>query len=297
MLSRSAILKKSGIKVICRDQRDFPPQLRLIAEPPALLYIQGDPSVLLRPSVSVVGSRQASEYGKRQTRQFTDYLAKRGVVIVSGLAYGIDLTAHQTAISSGPSVAVIAGGLDVALMSWQEELAKKIIRAGGAIVSEYAPGEPALKYHFPERNRIIAGLSPVTLVSEAREHSGALITARLAVESGRTLMCIPHDLERSTAQGSNRLLRDGANVAIAPQDVLQELTRHLSEQEALELSKADPSPAAGILKALKKPHSVEDLVTEMQRSAGALLTELTELELSGKIKRLTDGRFARVESE
>lgn len=253
--------------------------------------------MLLRPSVSIVGSRQANEYGKRQTRFFADFLARRGAVIVSGLAYGIDITAHQAAILHGPTVAVIAGGLDVALMSWQEELAKKIIEAGGAIVSEYAPGEPALKYHFPERNRIIAGLSPVTLVTEAREHSGALITARLAIESGRTVMCIPHDLERPTARGSNRLLRDGANVAIDPQDVLQELNRHLPEQQALALSRTSSrtgSSAAGMLEKLEKPCSIEALVNEMQRSAGDVLTELTELELSGKIKRMSDGRFTRI---
>jgi len=289
-MNRSAILNSLGIHVVARAQRMFPPQLRTIPDPPSLLYIQGDPSVLMQPAVSIVGSRQSTEYGKRQTRRFTEYLARRGVVIVSGLAYGIDLTAHETAIASGPSVAVIAGGLDVALMSWQEELARRIIKAGGAVISEYPPGEPALKYHFPERNRIIAGLSPVTLIAEARDYSGALITARLAAEAGRSVYCVPHDLGRASAAGSNRLLRDGANVALEPRDVFEELLRHLPEETQLRLLATTKSESS-ILELLKKPHTQQQLVEQLHRPANEVLRQLVQLEIDGKIFRTGDGRF------
>lgn len=299
-------LDQLGIHYVCSFEDHYPAQLQRIEYPPPLLYIQGNADALLRPSVSIVGSRLATEYGKRQTTRFAEYCARRGLVIVSGLAFGIDTAAHLGAIGpelpvstkrdkgetgSTTSVAVVAGGLGIKLMSWQDALAKRIIQAGGAIVSEFPPDVPALKHHFPARNRIIAGLSPVTLVGEARERSGALITARLALECGSTVMCIPHDLERSSAAGSNRLIRDGATVALEPEDVVQELIRQLPESALHD--KAGPSR---LLSLLERPQTHLEISTALEISSTKANKMLLDLELSGAVTRGPDGRYSRARS-
>ena len=285
-----AELDRLKISYVCRFEPRYPQRLRAIDTPPPVLYIRGNPELLHKPAIAIVGSRRASEYGKRQTRRFADYCAKRDVVVISGLAYGIDAVAHESALVSGTSIAVIAGGLGVELMSWQTDLARRILQKGGAVVSELPPDVPPLKHHFPMRNRIIAGLTPVTLVGEARERSGALITARLAQESGATLMCIPHDIERVTAAGSNRLLRDGATLALTPEDVILELTRQLPDQVAATL-RADDASRAAIVAVLQRPRSLEQLSINVKLTPELLAKKLIELELDGSVKRLMDGRF------
>ncbi|MFH0831001.1 MAG: DNA-processing protein DprA [Parcubacteria group bacterium] len=287
-------LKRLRLTPICRFEPIYPSVLRQLSDPPPVLYVRGNSEILARPAVAIVGSRNASEYGKQQTSRFAGQLSRAGVVVVSGLAYGVDAHAHEATLGAAPSIAVVAGGLGIRLMSWQVALADKLIANGGAMVSEFPPDIPPLKYHFPLRNRIIAALAKITLVTEARGTSGALITALRALELGHSVMAVPSDLGRASAEGSNRLLRDGAGVALSPQEVLEELARQLPQDQATRLLRGSSGAGSPLLQLLKKPRTLEQLVAALGIRQGPLMLQLTELELDGKIGRTIDGLFVAI---
>jgi len=202
----------------------YPQALLDIADPPVLLYVKGDPGVLARPALAIVGARSATPQGLANAEAFARALAAAGLTIVSGLALGIDAAAHRGALAgaAGTTVAVIGTGADRVYPARHHTLAHEIA-ARGAIVSEYPLGAAPLPHHFPRRNRLIAGLTHGVLVVEAAVGSGSLITARLAADSGREVFAIPGSIHSPLARGCHRLIRDGAKLVETVEDVLEEL--------------------------------------------------------------------------
>jgi DNA processing protein len=287
-------LKKREIDFVCLVDSAYPRLLAQIHDPPPVLYIRGDQTILNKPALAIVGSRQATEYGERQTQLLAINLTKKGLVVTSGLAYGVDSWAHRAALIHGKTVGVLAGGLSAPLMSWQKNLAADILKSGGALVSEFPPEMPALKHHFPLRNRIIAGLSYGTLVIEAREKSGALVTAQSALENNRSVFAVPGDLDRSTSIGTNALIHEGAVLVRNVEDILNELERQLP----IDFFKRPSNEGLGditkmILSSLsKKPLSFEELAELVNKPPADVLATLSEMEIEGRVRRENDGRFS-----
>ncbi|MEA9658742.1 DNA-processing protein DprA [Xanthomonas campestris] len=215
---------RPGHHLIGWRDADYPALLRHIANPPLMLFVDGDPAALWHPCVAVVGSRAASAGGRDHTRHFAAGLANAGLGIVSGMAAGVDAIAHEAALAraDGITVAVVGTGPDVAYPVQHHSLRDRIA-ARGAVVSEYLPGTCAVAAHFPARNRIIAGLALGTLVVEAAMRSGALITARLAAEAGREVFALPGSLHNPLARGCHHLIRQGATLVQEPAQLVEGL--------------------------------------------------------------------------
>lgn len=202
----------------------YPPLLKEIGYSPPLLFIQGDPSLLSKPQLAMVGSRSPTPTGQEIAKQFAKELSLAGLVITSGLALGIDGASHQGAlIGSGKTIAVMATGMDILYPKEHESLATQITQKGGALVSEYPLGVSVQAKHFPRRNRIVSGLSVGTLVVEASVRSGSLITARLANEQGREIFAIPGSIHNPNARGCHQLIQQGAKLVANVQDIIEEL--------------------------------------------------------------------------
>lgn len=198
------------IKITMENEK-YPILLKQIYDPPKCLYVMGNIEILNNPSIAIVGCREATEYGKKAATYFSYNLAKQNVTIVSGLARGIDSYSHIGALkANGKTIAVIGSGLDIIYPKENEQLAKKIVEQGGAIISEYPLGTRPQKEHFPARNRIISGISQATLVIEAKEKSGSLITADFAMEQGKDVYSVPGNINSKNSVGTNNLIKDGA---------------------------------------------------------------------------------------
>lgn len=215
-------LARPGCRLIDWNDPDYPALLRRTPAPPPVLFLAGDADLLWHPQVAIVGSRKPSAGGRERARQFGRAFAAAGWTVTSGMAEGIDTAAHEGALSAGRTVAVVGTGLDLAYPAANAGLMARIA-AGGAVVSEHPPGTPALSTHFPSRNRIIAGLSLGTLVVEAAQRSGALISARLAAEAGREVFALPGSVDNPMARGCHRLIREGAALVESPQEVVSAL--------------------------------------------------------------------------
>lgn len=201
----------------------YPEQLRRIPDPPAALFVAGDPDCLRDPQLAMVGSRNPTQTGRRNAAEFSRHLSGCGLTITSGLATGIDAAAHEGALAAGgPTIAVCAHGLDRVYPARHRDLARQIAD-NGALVSEFPPGTEPKREHFPSRNRIISGLSLGTLVVEAARKSGSLITARLANEQGREVFAIPGSIHNPQSRGCHRLIRQGAKLVESARDILEEL--------------------------------------------------------------------------
>jgi DNA processing protein len=274
-----------GIRWLPRSDPDFPPRLRSIHDPPPGLFLRGhaDPSVLAGTGVAIVGARARSDYGAHVARSLATELASAGVTVISGLARGVDGWAHRGSLGAGGvTVAVLGCGIDRDYPRAHASLAAEI-GLRGLIVSEYPPGVAPAPWRFPARNRIVAGLAVATVVVEARERSGALITADLALEEGREVLAVPGEITSSLSQGSNGLLRLGATPATSAVDVL----------EAIGID-APPSPgggeppgpaAAAALAALDRGAATADQISRATGlEAGAVAAALVELELAGLVE-------------
>jgi DNA processing protein len=271
----------------------YPPALLETADPPLLLYAQGRAELLCQPSVAIVGSRNPTPQGLASARAFAAHLSRAGLVVVSGMALGVDGAAHQGALD-GPSstVAVVGTGLDRVYPRRHLELAHRIARAG-LIVSEYALGTPPLPANFPLRNRIIAGLARGTLVVEAALQSGSLITARLAAESGRDVFAIPGSIHSPQSRGCHALIKQGAKLVDSAQDILEDL--RFGDSAAPAAAAPPPAPADPLLQALGfDPVSLEALVARTGWSAAELNTRLLDFELDGQVARLPGQLFQRI---
>jgi DNA processing protein len=270
----------------------YPASLAAIADPPFVLWTRGELAALDRPAVALVGSRAASAYGLAVAARLAGDLASHGLAIVSGLARGIDSAAHGGALSAGGrTVAVLGSGADVIYPPEHAALASAIAR-DGLVVSELVPGTRPLAHFFPLRNRIISGLARAVVVVEAGEKSGSLITARLALEQGRDVLAVPGNVLSGRNRGAHGLLRDGAKIVEAVDDILEELGYPHGTGRHASGSCADPVLACF---SPGEPADLDALADRSGLTSARLLTRLLELELQGFVARAGGGRFVRVD--
>jgi len=267
-------------EVLRRGGAGYPPLLAQLHDPPPRLYLRGEQAgVLERPAVAVVGARSCSAYGAHVARTLGRELAGEGVVVVSGLARGVDAEAHRGALDSGgTTVAVLGCGIDRDYPARHAELARRIVAGGGLVVSEYEAGVEPAPWRFPARNRVIAGLALATVVVEARERSGALITADFALELGRDVFAVPGEITAALSSGTNRLIRQGAAPLLGPDDVFSALGLEPARRPPADLTDV----AARVLNVLADaPSGQDEVVRATGLAASAVAAALVELELAG----------------
>ena len=282
-------IKKLNIGYITIFDKEYPAQLKELPDAPVILYIKGNIEILKEPSIAIVGSRKFTSYGRMTAYKLSKESAEVGLVIVSGLALGIDAVAHEAALDAkGKTVGVLGCGLDQIYPLSNVGLAKKIIETGGAIVSELSPGTPPLRHNFPARNRIIAGLSLGTLVIEAAESSGALITAYEALEYNREVFAVPGNINSETSQGTNRLIQKGAKLVISTEDIFEELNIEFkkSEKRAKEILPESKEEKIILDLIAKKDLLVDNIIEESDLNVIEINTALTMMEMKGIIENV-----------
>lgn len=294
-------LEREGHSFVAIDDVRYPPQLRQTAGAPLGLFTVGDADLLPLPQLGIVGARSASSGGRETAETFAEALSRRGLVVTSGLALGIDAAAHRGALrGNGLTLAVCGNGLDRIYPARNQALAREIA-AQGLLVSEFPPGTAPLPEHFPRRNRIISGLSLGVLVVEAAKESGSLITARIAAEQGREVFAIPGSIHNPLSRGSHALIRDGATLVECVEDILQPLAALLpataSAGSAAPVSAA-PAPVdplqRRVLEALGyEQRSSDELVAALGVPAAELAGALLALELDGRVVAGSGDRFSR----
>lgn len=301
-------LERPGRSLLTWADSAYPPLLREIADPPPVLFVQGDCSLLASPQLAMVGSRNPSPAGVETTSQLAGYLSRAGLAITSGLALGIDAAAHESALAAkAPTVAVAGTGLDTVYPARHRDLAHAIADKG-VLVSEFPTGTPPLPRHFPRRNRLISGLSLGVAVVEAAPQSGSLITARLGAEQGREVFAVPGSIHNPLARGCHRLIREGAKLVETAQDILEELGPlrgvALRPPSGEALPKGDVPDSEDdleyrlLLDCLGyDPLSIDSLIERTGLTAEAVSSMLLVLELQGRITALSGGRYLRCGKE
>jgi DNA processing protein len=297
-----------GGAMLFLDAPGYPPLLATLEDAPPVIAVLGDPAVLSARSVAIVGGRNASANGQRFAELLASELARAGLVVVSGMARGIDAAAHEGALRAGCTVAAVAGGLDLPYPPEHAELQRRIA-AAGAVVTEAPLGTAPQSRHFPRRNRLIAGLALGCVVIEAAPRSGSLITARLALDANRELFAAPGSPLDPRCRGSNDLLRQGAHLVEDASDVLQHLPPEAAPRPAaLGFSEPPPeatappptvAPAADLHDAViellePSPTPVDFLIRRCQLPAAVVMAALVDLELAGRVEMLPGNRVARV---
>ena len=281
--------------VVTLADDDYPPILKEIIDPPLALHVRGDRSLLTRHAIAIVGSRRASPYAINAAKHVAAPLASEAkLVVVSGLARGVDAAAHEAALDAGgTTIAVLGTGIDVVYPKSNRPLFRRIEREG-LIVSEFPPGTPPHAQNFPIRNRIISGLTLGTVIVEATGRSGSLITARTAAEQGREVFAVPGSIFSKGTEGTHRLIQYGAKLVHDVNDVIDEiegLGRIAKKTEAL-----PPEPLRDVLEALTREDAVhvDAAATKLGRTIPALAQSLLELELGGWVRSLPGSRYVRV---
>ena len=295
--------RRAGARLLAFGEPDYPDTLKDLTDAPPLLWIRGDPALLNRSGVALVGARNASSLGVRMARKLAGELSQTGQVVISGLARGIDTAAHMAAIDGG-TLAVMAGGVDVVYPAENAALAQEIAEKG-LLVSEQPMHLTPQARHFPRRNRIISGLSRAVVVVEAAAKSGSLITARTALDQGREVFAVPGHPFDARAAGCNMLIRDGAVLVRGSRDVLEGLAPLTAPQTAEADPAQRPSPSArteappdnleaAILDRLgPSPLAEDQLIRDLGRPAGAVGAALAALEIDGRIERQPGGLLSR----
>lgn len=274
---------RKGMNIMTFLDESFPPLLKRISNPPLVIYALGEKTGFQGELVSVVGTRKPSRYGLRVAELFCSKFAEYGIGVVSGMAIGIDTVAHKSVVeNNGFTIAVLGTGADIPYPSSNKKLYEKILKSG-CVISEFPPGTKPAPYHFPLRNRIIAGISSGTVVCEAPERSGALITAFFAAEFSREVFAIPGDIFSEKSKGCNKLIKDGAIIATCPEDVIEILFPQRSVKKEEQMGSPDPEEMK-ILEALKGGElHVDELCHALNKRPEELLPLLTEMELKGMI--------------
>ena len=306
------LIEKNEVRLLTLFDEDYPANLKHSFLPPPLLYVRGELEKADRFAISVVGSRMSTTYGRTATDEIVQELVQAGIVIVSGLAMGIDAAAHQSAIRhGGRTFAVVANGLARCYPAEHRGLMEEIIRHG-AVISEYPMDEEPARMNFPERNRIIAALGLGTIVAEAPTKSGALITAEMALDENRALYAIPGDINRKSAQGTNNLIRTGAaRMITSGKDVLEDLQGQLRGllREHLPGEEESPKPQLALSEEEEKiytiiadgPMALDEIADRLQNNAspigrGRLATILLSLEMKKAVRQLPGKVFKAVHS-
>jgi DNA processing protein len=301
-LSEQEWLAQSQHHVIEAGSEDFPDLLSRLPDYPKTLYISGNTDVLHLPAIAIVGSRNPTRGGVQNAFEFARHLGRCGFVIVSGLAQGIDTAAHKGALAANaPTIAFLGHGIDTIYPASNRSLADEIV-VKGAVVSEFPLGSPPRREHFPQRNRLISGLSLGTLVIEAARRSGSLITARLAGEQGREVFAIPGSIHNPLARGCHHLIRQGARLVESADDILNELApliNHVMQnQGGGEIAEPEPTRDAdyqSLLDALGfDPATVDEVAEKSGLTIEQVSSMLLILELEGEVESLHGGRFSKL---
>ena len=284
--------RNAGMDAIAWFDPRYPALLNCVADPPPVLWTRGSADVLGQPAVAIVGSRAATTYALDVGARLGGELAERGVIVVSGLARGVDSAAHRGSLDAGgPTIAVLGSGLDRVYPPEHEDLAQTIAE-NGVVVSELGPGAAPAPENFPLRNRIISGISLAVVVVEASEKSGSLITARCATEQGRDVMAVPGSVLTGRNRGSHSLLKDGAKVVETADDILEELGWPAARAAVGSAKLLNPDPLLARMEA-GEVYRLEELVETTGTAPSKLLPRLMDLELQGHVTAVGGGRFTR----
>jgi DNA processing protein len=281
-------LQSLGVDVLTWDDGGYPRHLKEIDQPPPVLYVRGSLIPEDEWSVAIVGTRRVTAYGRQVAEEVATTLAQNGVTIVSGLARGVDSIAHQAAINAGGrTLAVLGNGVDIVYPPENRHLATQIMEHG-ALVSDYALGTQPDGINFPPRNRIISGLSLAVIIVEAGETSGALITASFAAEQGRDVFAVPGNINAPQSQGTNRLIRDGAQPLINPQDVLEALNLTMvTEHRAVRVALPSDPIESRLYKLLsQEPMHVDEIRAQAEMPIETVSATLAMMELKGMVRQV-----------
>ena len=303
-----ARVKGLGCQLLHWDEPDYPKRLREIYDPPPLLYVRGDPSVLTRYSISIVGTRRPTPYGNQMAERLARDLAERGLVIISGLARGIDSSAHHGACAAtrGATVGVLGNGIDILYPKENKKLFA-MVEQRGAIITEFPLSTPPAPENFPVRNRIIAGMSLGVVVVEGAQYSGSLITGRLAMEFGREVYGVPGNVTQPASFAPNQLIKQGAKLVTGWEDVVEELPTEI-RAELFPVESATAAERASLLEAALAPDEkklydllstdaarhVDELVEQTGLNSSAVLAALFDLEMKGFIRQMPGKQFVKV---
>jgi DNA processing protein len=302
---------EAGAKIISLSDPEYPSRLKEIYDPPIVLFVKGSVEVLAQPGIAMVGTRHPTPYGSGMAERLSTDLAARGLVIISGLARGIDTASHRGAIAAkGKTVAVLGTGIDVMYPKENTRLTEQIVALGGALITEFPVGTPPTPQNFPIRNRIISGMSVGVLVVEAAEYSGTRITSRCALEQNRDVYAVPGNVTNKSSWGPNTLIKQGAKLVATWEDVWEELPTDIQatlssrqdESHEPETASLFPDEVSSphekkILKLIKADESTHiDQLVEMlenEMSSSEIFAALFELELNGKIRQLPGKNFVK----
>jgi DNA processing protein len=307
---------EAGGSILTPEDAAYPDRLREIYDPPAVLWIRGNAELLSRPGIAVVGTRNPSPYGAGMAELLSRDLANRRLVILSGMARGVDTAAHKAAIEAGgKTVAVWGTGIDVIYPKENKKLAESIVASGGTIVSEYPLGTFPAPQNFPIRNRILSGMSVGVLVIEAAEYSGTRITARCAMEQNRDVYAVPGNVTNKNAWGPNTLIKQGAKLTATWEDIWEDLPSHIrlaleDEREAAGAGESKTSGTASLFNDTPMPEhervvfdrlrhdesmQLDDLIEQLEPELGSaeIFTALFELELAGRVRQLPGKNYVR----
>lgn len=290
-------LKKLSIKVVSKDDSLYPQNLRELEDAPSVLYVRGEIKLQDSNAIAIVGSRHITSYGKEVTARFAQELARLGVTIVSGLAFGIDVEAHKNCLEAeGRCIAVLASGLDTITPRSNEWLGLKILKSGGALISEYPLGTIPQKSFFPFRNRIISGLSKAVLVVEGRQKSGTLHTAAHAAKQGREVFAVPGQITSPMSEAPHYLIKNGAKIAFSTKDILDELNLQLrvdkDEIESVLPTSKDEEDLLQILE--NEPLHLDEVARISTLKVSEVSARLTMMEIKGMVKSLGSGVYKKL---
>ncbi len=298
-----AWLAKPNHFLLTTNDEEYPEQLRYISSAPLLLFVDGDPSILSSPQLSIVGSRKPTATGKRLAKEFAEKLSSIGFTITSGLAYGVDYQSHLGAIEAeGKTVAVLGNGIDNVYPVKHKNLANMICQSG-AVISEFPPLTPPLPQNFPQRNRIISGLSLGSLIVEAAKKSGSLITAKYALEQGREVFAIPGSILNAMSSGCHSLIKQGAKLVECVEDIVEEIQYQINvENNDCEMNKSTENIESNLDKNHQivlefigyEPISIDELVTKSGLTADALCSMLLTMEINGFVQSQLGGSYIRI---
>lgn len=287
---------KSGVKVLSLFDEGYPKLLKEIYDPPVIIFYRGEIDWNQR-CIAVVGTRKVTGYGRTVTEKITEQLCSSGLIIVSGLARGVDTIAHKTAVKNrGQTIAVLGGGVNNIFPPENLSLAREIEEGYGAVISEFMPEYPSLPGNFPSRNRIIAGLSLATVVTEAAEDSGSLITARLALDYGREVFAVPGPITSSLSLGPASLIKDGARLLTSGQEIIEELG--IGKYQISNIKFQMPNDLSGeekeVLEILEREEKhIDEIVREAGKPSAVISAVLIKLEIQGYIKSLGGGVYVK----
>lgn len=297
MEKRLSLLQKNDIRFLGNTNAEFPDYLRNIPQPPVGIYVIGEIPNEYAPRVSIIGARNYTEYGAIVANKIAKELAEQGVVIVSGMARGLDSVAHEGALKgNGKTIAVFGNGVDVCYPRTNESLRRRIIQ-NGCVMSEYPPKTKPDAHHFPMRNRIISGMSDVLVVVEAKERSGTLITVGHALEQGKDVFAVPGNVTNENSKGTNNLIKQGAYIFTETKDILDilgienHIDNKINNKKIIQTLATDEKMVYDCISL--EPISVDELFIKTNKEINNLLYILTMLEIKGIIKKISGQKYIR----